>query len=260
MNNHSENNQPTYPAYFEEEVHLRDYIKVLRRRWKSLSLIFLAVVGITAVYTLGMRPVYRADTLLQVAEGARTSGVLSELAAVTRVANPVETEIEILKSRSLGSVVVRRLGLDVSVSDNRDGSIHRILGRLGLVGDGAKTLPVPEIMEVSPDLLGVPLRLRFDKGSAAYRVFHGKDRILAGTLGKLAAGNGLRLKIPAGGPSDEEDRSGREFILVKSDIRRATRGLSGRLKVSQVGRNTQVVRVSYQDVDPVRAEIGRAHV
>ena len=184
MSDPSYNHSQPQPVYFEEEVHLRDYIKVLRRRWKSLFLTFLAIFVITAVYTLGMRPVYQADTLLNIAKGSGTSGVLGELAAITRTANPIETEIEILKSRSLGAEVVQRLGLDVSVSDSRDGIIRRILGKLGIVGNAPSPLPAPEIMEVPPNLLGEPLMLRFGKGGVAYGVFHGKDRILEGTQGR----------------------------------------------------------------------------
>ena len=90
------NEQPDYrpqmhPAYFEEEVHLRDYIKVLRRRWKVLVFTFAAVFAVTVLYTFGMRPVYEAETLLQVTEGSRTPAILGELAALSTGTNAVET-------------------------------------------------------------------------------------------------------------------------------------------------------------------------
>ena len=154
INNRSDYRPTPHPAYFEEEVHLRDYIKVLRRRWKLGLGTFMSVFILTILYTLVMKPIYEAETLLQVSIGARGPAILGELAGLSNASNPVETEMEILKSRSLAAEVVKALGMDIVLSDD---------SRSIFSGD-SKQIVYPHINHLSlpPEMLGEELALVFD--------------------------------------------------------------------------------------------------
>ena len=249
MNNQNDPRGIMHPAYFEEEVHLRDYIKVLYRRWKLVTLTFLVIVVTTTLYTLALKPVYEADTLLKVSDRGGAQGILGELAAVTQSSNPVETEIEILKSRSLGAEVVKRLDLDLVVEKTRNGSARRVLRKIGFLKADDNVLPRVVFLELPDELLGENLILKTESKTSSYSLFHEKNLLLDGLVGKIAENGDIRLKLDF----DMSVTPDSEYYLTRIDIREATQGLLQRLKVSQVGRNTQVVRVSYQDVDPVRA-------
>ncbi|MDT8396824.1 MAG: polysaccharide biosynthesis tyrosine autokinase [bacterium] len=238
-------------SHFEEEVHLRDYIKVLHRRWKLVLFTFLAIVLATSLYTLGMKPVYQADTLLKVSDRAGAQGILGELAAVTQSSNPVETEMEILKSRSLGAEVVRRLALDVSVSKTRTGAARRILRRFGLLPADDMNVPEVEILDMPGELLGKPLLLEIGEDSGSFRLLDKRNVLIEGRAGGVAEKGNIRLKVVFDKPVPPKS----EYYVIRIDIRQATENLLEAVKVSQVGRNSQIVRVSYQDVDPARAAL-----
>jgi tyrosine-protein kinase Etk/Wzc len=249
MNERIDNRPHNSSIHFEEEVHLRDYIKVLSSRWKLVAYVFVAIVVATSLYTFGMKPVYQADTLLKVSDKRGAQGVLGELAAVTQTANPVETQIEILKSRSLGAEVVKRLDLDLSVEKTGNGFARLILRKFRLLKADDDLVPRVELLDLPDELIGENLLLITGGKPGYFSLSHEKKLLLKGPVGEMVENGNMRLKLVFDDPATPDS----EYHLTRIDIRQATQGLLKRLKVSQVGRNTQVVRVSYQDVDPVRA-------
>ena len=248
MNKQSDFQQSPHPVYFEEEVHLRDYFKVLRRRLKALLVIFAVVFFAAALYTFGMRPVYQAETLLQVTEESRGPTILGDLAELTRGAGAAETQIEVLKSRSLLSEVVRALGLDVSLSGISRNPLSRFPGLLGSGRESVFDLPSVVRLDVPQQFLGERLFLVFDGSGREYTLFQEKKGFLKGRVNQLEAARGFAIEVRW-----ENPRPGAKFIIVKHDLREATGNLLGNLRVSQVGRNTGVVRAAYQSTDPKKA-------
>lgn len=98
----------------EEEIHLLDYWRIISKRRSIVLTIFFAVVGIVAVYTYTQTPIYMGTTkLLFNLEGQSLNFV--EGGAFIQQKDPVEyinTQKEILNSRSFGDRVVRKLQLD----------------------------------------------------------------------------------------------------------------------------------------------------
>jgi tyrosine-protein kinase Etk/Wzc len=95
-----------------EEVHLTDYLNVILRRRRIFLILFLTIFSGVALYTFLMKPIYGANSTLYVKDdkGAK-GGILGEL-AMLNTSNPLDAEIEILKSRTNAEEVVRRLSLD----------------------------------------------------------------------------------------------------------------------------------------------------
>jgi tyrosine-protein kinase Etk/Wzc len=242
---HDPNGQPFLR---EEEVHLRDYLKVILRRGNILIVTFLAAFLGTALWTFGTTPVYRSETLLRVKSTSRSQGILGELAAVTQ-ANPVETEIEILKTRALAREVVRDRGLDLSVSIP-NGFLRRMLRTVGLAKAPADCAPDSLAIDVPPALLGKPLELRFGPDGMTWSLHDGQRLLAQDRVGNEATGaDGLKVLVRRNKPL----AGGGTCVVVKRSAEMVAEDLALRLKVSQVGRNTEVIRMTFQDADPRRA-------
>ena len=129
-----------------EEVHLRDYVNIILRRRRLFIGTFLSVFAAVALYTLLMKPIYEASATLHVKDGKSKGGILGEL-ALSEV-SPIDSEIEILKSRTNAEEVVKRLHLDWVVSKKSDGLKLKLL-------DFASPAKVPQfIVELTgPTLL-----------------------------------------------------------------------------------------------------------
>ncbi|MGB7630483.1 MAG: Wzz/FepE/Etk N-terminal domain-containing protein, partial [Candidatus Deferrimicrobium sp.] len=115
--------QPLPPPqqYEIEEVRLSDYLNVLLRRRRIFLLAFFAVFLGVAVYTFTMQPIYEASATLYVKdEKSGKSGILGDLAMLNS-SNPVDAEIEILKSRTNAEEVVKRLHLNWGLSERSKG-------------------------------------------------------------------------------------------------------------------------------------------
>src|SRR5512138_2446566 len=109
-----------------QEVHLSDYINVIMRRRRTFLVAFCVVFFSVALYTFIMRPVYEATATLYVKDEKAKSGVLGELSLLAS-SNPIDAEIEILKSRTIAEQVVRRLHLDWQVEDTTPELSHKVL-------------------------------------------------------------------------------------------------------------------------------------
>lgn len=95
-----------------EEVHLTDYLNVILRRRRIFLLLFLTIFSGVALYTFLMKPIYGANSTLYVKDDKGSKGgILGELAMLNS-SNPLDAEIEILKSRTNAEEVVKRLSLD----------------------------------------------------------------------------------------------------------------------------------------------------
>jgi tyrosine-protein kinase Etk/Wzc len=105
------------PQHHElEEVHLTDYLNVIMRRRRIFLILFLTIFIGVALYTFLMKPIYGANSTLYVKDDKGSKGgILGELAMLNS-SNPLDAEIEILKSRTNAEEVVKRLALDQKVS------------------------------------------------------------------------------------------------------------------------------------------------
>ncbi len=211
-----------------EEVHLQDYINVLFRRRKPAVLTFVVIVVLVVFYTFLSRPVYEATATLHVQEDKVKGGDLLGDLGLSRD-NPIETEIEILKSRTNAEEVVRRLQLnwvrDIENIDTRftilefnsfdDDPEYRIK----LLGDGAFTI-----------------------------TGHDWNRTLKGQSGKRVTREGFSLLL-----DNLQGTPGDYFDLLLTPFNSAVQSLRTGVNASELGKGTNIIRLSYRDNDPDRA-------
>ncbi len=144
---------------------------ILDARWLVLGAV-AAALALGGAWAWLATPIYRSDVLIQVEDKKAGMGALGDIAGVLGdTATPAETEIEIIRSRSVVGAVVDSLHLDVVAEPARLPVLGRALARrhegdsvaaapvgLGRYGWGGETLRVDRL-EVPPALLGEKLTL-----------------------------------------------------------------------------------------------------
>jgi capsular exopolysaccharide synthesis family protein len=99
-----------------EEVHLRDYWKMLVKRRRVVMLVFLAVFVLGAYSTFSATPLYTGRAILRIEpqdpEITGMTEVLTPQAATSGPYDYYQTEFSLLKSRPLAAKVITELGLE----------------------------------------------------------------------------------------------------------------------------------------------------
>ncbi|MDL1958519.1 MAG: polysaccharide biosynthesis tyrosine autokinase [Deltaproteobacteria bacterium] len=120
--------------YLEEEVHLRDYLRViLKRRW-MIATVFLVLVTTVTISNLNKDPVYRATTQILIdKENPNVVNVEEVLGINAADQDYYQTQYEILKSKSLALKVIKDLDLKNSPEFAPKNGGFSLMGVLGSV-------------------------------------------------------------------------------------------------------------------------------
>lgn len=215
------------PMQQVEEIHLQDYINVLLRRKKTFLLCFLAVcVGVT-LYTFLVPPTYESSSTLFVKDDKGKVGQMGDL--LLNAAAPVDSELEILKSRSNAEKVVSRLHLNWQV-DRRS--------------EGVEFVPLEFTSSAANPVYSVELL-----GSGSYAVKDDDGELVGtGTTGVLMRGKGITLLI-----RDLKGEKGDKFRLTLLPFNETVANLRKEVKAAEVGKKTNVISVTYRSRDPLVA-------
>lgn len=98
-----------------EDVHLRDYWKVLVKHYRLVIVVFLAVVGVTAYVTFSATPLYTASTTLRIEPQNPTVMKIEEVLTPQAAGGQYDyyqTQFTLLKNRTLAARVIADLGLE----------------------------------------------------------------------------------------------------------------------------------------------------
>lgn len=213
------------------EFHARDVFNLVRRNLWLIVGIAAAVIGVTAWATWTAPPVYEAATTIHVDEGRSSLPELSYLTNVLR-GSDVETEMALLRARSIAESVVDTLSLQVRVVDP--------VGR-----------PRSEIFsELSATQITVDGHYTFRRVGDRYRIADAEDR----EVGVVAPGepivfNGVRLALAA----DPEEPLPDQITLHTLGYSDAVRELMDHLSVGRPYRDANVISVSFTHNDPEMA-------
>jgi len=105
------------PVVEEEEISLRDYWRVIRRRLWFITIFFLGTVLTTALGLLIMPPIYTAETTLVIERNAPHVLDIREIRSEPLGPDEYDfyrTQYEILKSRTLAARVIQEQGLETN--------------------------------------------------------------------------------------------------------------------------------------------------
>jgi capsular exopolysaccharide synthesis family protein len=225
----TENPQPHHQNQ-PEEVHLSDYIKVILRRRKSFLLISISLFVGVVLYTFTMKPIYEASATVHVNDEKAKQGVLAELALMNS-ANPIDSEVEILKSRTNMEEVVRRLNLD-----------RVVVREVGTPSVKVLECDVADRRSLKKYLLNFT-------GPDTYTVTEGQTVIAAGKKGVPLQSGGMRILVGAETSCRNGDVAGVALLPFQATVE----SLRQAVKAAEVGKKTNVIRVSYQSRNPEKA-------
>jgi tyrosine-protein kinase Etk/Wzc len=219
--------QPSVPQRQVDEVHLTDYLNVIMRRRRLFLLAFFSIFVAVALYTFLVKPVYEASASLHVKdEKGGKGGILGDLAMLNS-SNPVDSEIEILKSRSNAEEVVKRLHLTWDISRKSNGIDVRIT----------------EFFSTS-DNIEYNLELS-DKNSFIVKATDGSPEV-RGQIGQLLKTPTLTLLV-----GDIKGKPGDSLRLKQRNFNGTVEMLRRSIKASEVGKKTNIIKVTYNNSDPI---------
>jgi tyrosine-protein kinase Etk/Wzc len=245
------NNDPQFnvaPDVDEDEIDLSDLIGVLiENRWLIIG-ITLASLLVGAYKAFVAVPIYQADGLIQVEE--KYTGMASfDSAMMYEYFSPVNTEIEILRSRSVLGAVVDNLKLDISAYPHYSSEFAAAL---------ARRAPADERPMIKVDSLDLPDSAR---GTAMQLVAIDSDNFELLTeegahLARGAVGEVTTLTLPGGEDvtlfvSVMQAKPEQVFWVQRGSRLARIRSLQGSLDVSEQGEWSGMLLVSVQGADPL---------
>ncbi len=218
---------PAAASHTEDEIHLRDVWNLLVRNWLVLTGAVVLCAGAALAYSLYTVPVYEAETSIQIQEERSELPVLDILQTLS-TGSEVETEMEVLRSRTLAEAVVDTLGLQLEVQ------VPRGVARTELMGSVFVERWAPEglyVLDRQPD--------------GSFAVTEQETQVAYGTarIGEPAALPGATFTLrEAAGDYDQ-------LILQVHPFGKAVKALQERITVSRPNREAAIVAVRYESSD-----------
>ena len=204
-----------------------EYITVIMRRWKIFALALCSVLIIVAFNTFTMKPIYEATATIRIKENTNLMQTTQQF--WYDPAMLMNTEIAIMKSRSIAEQVAEQLHLNWQVSNKSAGLSLKILEFTSTAKD-----PSYKIKLTAADKFEV----QDEKGNI----------IGQGQSGILMKKNGLSMLI-----NDINGKTGDSFQLNLVSLVNASAQVQGGFNASEYGKQTNIIRTSYQSTDPVLA-------
>ena len=244
----------------DEDAVMRDLLRMIMDQiWWVIGIAGCVILA-AVIYTKLATPIYSADALLQVDTQPINNGSQSQSTpSLVPSVGPMRTdaEIEIIKSRAVVEPVVEQFKLNFSTGAKTMPVLGKISSWFAHPGRplgaafgmdsyawGGEQFEVASIT-VPKSLEGARLTLRvLDYGRYELTDSFGQ-KILTGVAGQEASGNDVTLFVRT-----LVARPGTEFYVTRFNQLDAVAALSSGLQVSEKGRDTGVVQLSYMGTDP----------
>jgi tyrosine-protein kinase Etk/Wzc len=254
-----------YQPVDHDGASIRKYVEfILDARWIVAGTTLVLLAGGLAHWMFA-EPVYETDVVVQVEEkSGAPSASREEVPGVFDVKTPTDTEIEVLRARTLIGAVVDELRLDLRARPRWLPVVgHGIARRHAAPGLaeappgldrfawGGEQIRV-ERFDVPPELLGKSFKV-IARGERLFDLIDPAGKtLLSGEVGKPAA-----VASRTGAPvidivvSEIVARAGTEFVVERSPRDAVVEQLRKRLVIAEIGRKTGVIRVGLKGSDPV---------
>lgn len=246
----------------DDEVVVRDIARMIIDQIGWVIGIALAVLALAVLYAKLATPEYSSDALVQVelpnpngsgnAQSNTANALLPSAGALQ-----TDSEIEIIKSRTVLQPVVDQFKLGISTTPRRFPLLGHLSQWFSRPGE-----PLPALLGLRSyawggetfkvDTLTVPASLQDERltlralGQDRYRLLDSDGReLLRGTVGKLATDNGVSLLV-----SEMVARPGTEFYVTRASQIEALQNVGFGLAVAEKGKDTGIIDISYSGTDP----------
>jgi len=246
------NNGPLFnasPDVDEDELSLADLLGVLiENRWLIIGITFVALlVGAYKAFTAV--PIYQADALLQVEE--KYSSMSSfESTMMYEYYSPVNTEIEILRSRSVLGKVVDNLKLDIYAYPEYRTVLGAALARRAPANE--RPMIKVDSFDIPDSARGTSIKLVAINSNNFELLTDTGAFIARGMVGEVTS-----LALPGGEDatlfvSALQAEPHQVFWVQRGSRLGAIQSLQGGLSVVEVGDWSGILSLSVQGTDPVR--------
>ncbi len=249
----------------DDEIDLGEILATLTdNKWligSIVSIFFILGVAKALLDT----PIYKADAMLQVEEQSPSLGALEPVTALLENKIPVLAEIEIIKSRMVLGEAVKNLQFQVLTEPHYFPVIGHALARrfeksmpdsvstplfgLAKYAWGGEEIQVSSF-SVPRSLVNEPLIL-VSESKGRFHVLTGKEIILRGAVGTLSTKpitkNKQNISLFV---SLLKARPGTHFNLQLQSQSKALQKLEEKLSVSEKGKNTGILQLTYEDSSP----------
>lgn len=249
-------------ALADDEIDLLALLgALLDNRWTIIATTAIAAL-FAVLFAILSTPVYEAGAMLQVEEKAASLPGLEDLSEAFGSESSTQAELEILKSRSVVGTAVDNLLLTTRAEPIYFPIIGRYMARgfaptsdepvasafLGLSSYawGGESINVDRF-EVQR---GGPSTLMLTAGeSGSFTVESESGQTWSGTVGETLAGGTFELFV-----SKLSARVGTCFEVTSGSWLRTTQDVQDALSVSEAGRQSGIIRISYRSTDADQAE------
>lgn len=226
----------------EEEIDFREiFASVVQARWWVLGFTLAALIA-GFIYTKVATPIYQVNALLQVESNKGSMGAINaEMSGLFEEKTQTGTEIELIQSRMVLGKAAAELSLDIVTEPK----FKPIIGKL-LANDAPRELVITQL-SVPEAWQNQPLTLTVT-GKSTYTVAGPNGEVLGSgsvdlPLTSSESGIGLfvsRLKAPVG----------QRFSVTKLGELSAIGRLAGGLSLSEKGRGTGLIELTYDTPNP----------
>lgn len=210
----------------------------------ACTLLF-AVVGVA--FAILATPIYKADALIQVEqkEGGMSSLLGEGASGLFATDSSASTEIELIRSRMVLGQTVDKFNLTTVASPDYFPLIGKGLARL----TGDQNQIAISRFEIPQDYRQQPFHLTVD-APGQYSLYDSDDElVLKGQVGKAAINNDFHLFV-----TELTADQGDSFTVSKMSRLRAIKAIQDELSVSERGKQTGILTLSYQGEDKALIE------
>ncbi|HEY3985486.1 tyrosine-protein kinase Wzc [Cedecea sp.] len=234
------------PTEGNDEIDIgRLFGTVLEARWWVIGITGL-FAALAVVYALFATPVYKADALVQIEQNAGNTLVNDISSALSNKPPASAAEIQLIQSRLVLGKTVDDLNLDISVTKNT----------FWLFGAGWDRLQGHQNDTVNVTTFNLPSAMNKDTftvealNDKQYQLTSDKGFSAKGEVGKPLSKGGVTMQIDG-----IQAQPGDNFTVVKYSTLGMINQLLGNLTVTENGKDTGVLSLSYtgEDKDQIRA-------
>lgn len=202
-----------------------------------------------------MRPVYEVNALLQVESKSKSAGLLAggDLSSLFSTNSPTETEIELVKSRSILGTVVEALGLRNQVVPV--GFWDRLRHKEGRLDLAVLEIPVSLIPDLEDQAKPWHVTV-VDSTHFSFYDYNGNMVFENCEVGKDCEApyqTALGSDVVRIGASKMSARAGQKFLVVKQYRQNAISKFEREFDVIEKGKRTGILSFTYRDYYPDKA-------
>ncbi|MFA5923098.1 MAG: polysaccharide biosynthesis tyrosine autokinase [Methylococcaceae bacterium] len=254
------------PSQDDDEIDLGELLATLVDSKWLIAFITVVVLAIGTAKAFLDQPVYKTDAMLQVEENSPSLGALESVSALMEGKVPVETEIELIKSRLILGTAVKNLNLEIIAKPKYFPVIGKAIARrfqqhnegdevssplFGLSGYawGGESIHV-DTFTVPSNWLGEPFILIAGE-QGHFRLMYEDELVLEGEVGKLASKQfednqeSVTLFV-----SLLKSRPDTQFTLMRQSEGKAIDLLKENITATEKGKKTGILELTMESTSP----------